>query len=48
MRDSPRSLFLSAANKAAAWWMSAAMAVARRQQRAVMNEMLKGAMSRER
>ena len=36
MRGSPRSLWLSMANRAAGWWTSAAVAAVQRQQRAML------------
>ena len=36
MKGSPRSLWLSAANRAAGYWTSAAVAVLQRQQRAML------------
>ncbi|GJD48060.1 hypothetical protein OPKNFCMD_0776 [Methylobacterium crusticola] len=43
MKGSPRSLWLSAANRAAGWWMGTAANLARRQQRAVLADMAKAA-----
>jgi hypothetical protein len=36
MKGSPRSLWLSAANRAASYWTSAAVAALQRQQRAML------------
>lgn len=41
MRGSPRSLWLSMANRAAGWWTSAAVAAVQRQQRAMLATSLK-------
>ena len=41
MRGSPRSLWLSMANRAAGWWTSAAVAAVQRQQRAMLAASLK-------
>jgi hypothetical protein len=43
MKGSPRSLFLSMANRAAWAWTSAATAAIKRQQRAVISETIKAA-----
>jgi hypothetical protein len=43
MRGSPRSLWLSMANRAAGWWTSAAVAAVQRQQRALLTASLKTA-----
>ncbi len=43
MKGTPRSLWLSAANRAAGWWMGHAANAIRRQQRAAIAEMTKAA-----
>ena len=43
MKGTPQSLWLSAANRAAGWWMGTATAMMRRQQRAAFAEMTKAA-----
>lgn len=40
MKGTPRSLWLSAANRAASWWTGAATAAMRRQQNAVLAALL--------
>ena len=41
MKGTPRSLWLSMANRAAGWWTAVAANAIRRQQRAVLAEMAK-------
>ncbi len=41
MKGTPASLWLSAANQAAGWWMGHAANAVRAQQRAMVNEMMK-------
>jgi len=48
MKGSPRSLFLSMANRAAGAWTSAATAAIKRQQRAVISETIKAATGQNR
>ena len=43
MKGTPRSLWLSAANRAAGWWMAQATAAVKRQQRSALSEMTKAA-----
>lgn len=41
MKGTPRSLWLSMANRATGWWASAATAAIRRQQHAMLSESMK-------
>ena len=43
MKGSPRSLFLSMANRAAGAWTGAATAAIKRQQRSILSEAIKAA-----
>ena len=43
MKGTPQSIWLSAANRAAGWWMGHAANAVRRQQRAALAEMTKAA-----
>lgn len=40
MKGTPRSFFLSTANRVAGWWTAAGMNVARQQQCAIISEMI--------
>lgn len=40
MKGSPRSLWLSAANRATSWWTAAATSAAKRQQASILKSML--------
>lgn len=48
MRGSPRSLFLSAANRALIWWQAAAKAALKRQQTASLRALVRGKPTRRR
>lgn len=47
MKNPAMSLWLSAANQAAGWWMGTASAMMRAQQQAVLSEMTKAAIGKK-